>query len=102
MNSCFIQLILCWNISECNDISNMIVLHLEQYGWISRRDVDLINGNFHNFEVNIDNTFSNDANFELERNANDISIEEIHINGYQCVVKEIHINPQILLAIGRG
>ncbi len=80
----------------------MIVLHLEQYGWISRRDVDLINGNFHDFEVNIDNTFSNDANFELERNANDISIEEIHINGYQCVVKEIHINPQILLAIGRG
>ncbi len=100
MNSCFIQLILCWNISECNDIS--IVLNLEQYGWISSRDVDLINGNFHNFEVNIDNTFSNDANFELEKNANDVSIEEIHINGYQCVVKEIHINPQNFLAIGRG
>jgi hypothetical protein len=80
----------------------MIVFHLEQYGWISRRDVDLINGNFHNFEVNIDNTFSNDANFELEKNVNDISIEEIHINGYQCVVKEIHINLQIPLAIGRG
>lgn len=94
--------ILCWNISECNDISNMIVFHLEQYGWISRRDVDLINGNFHDFEVNIDITFSNDANFELKRNENDISIEETHINGYQCVVKEIQINPQIVLAIGRG
>lgn len=31
-----------------------------------------------------------------------MAIEKIHMNGYQCVVKEIHINSQIPLAIGRG
>jgi hypothetical protein len=50
----------------------MIILHLEQYGWIFRRDVDLTNGNFHDFEFNTNNAFSNDANFELKRNAIDM------------------------------